>query len=401
MPALAVFLVAMSAGPAGGTEEGASRFDLLRRTKGTVIVHVAPRKRAYWRARVHKGAVLRLARTEHRRGCPEGWMEREGGGFVCAAGLGKTDADTPAPAPRDRPGVLEGAAAWVVERGGARMYRREKDIDRHTVYQRLLRESFLMVTRSLTRYGTDYHRTREGLWVTSANTRQLPPPIRTLRVEVGEGSRPPLGIAIEEGVEVLSKPEEGSPVITTLDRWSRIDSGEGGVDLEVEDGWVRLPSGGFALDDLVARVRQPEAPKRLDDGERWIAVDLREQMLLAFEGERLVMAVPCSTGKKGNTRPGSYRVQWKRRMQTMRLRGGHLRVEDVQWVMYYDRRRSIAIHSAYWHSGFGKPLSHGCVNLPTDDARWLYEWALPLSLPEDSENFQSPAARGTRVVVFR
>jgi hypothetical protein len=46
-------------------------------------------------------------------------------------------------------------------------------------------------------------------------------------------------------------------------------------------------------------------------------------------------------------------------------------------------------------------MSHGCVNLPTEDARWLYEWSLPHSMPEDSESFQSEENPGTRVVVFR
>ncbi len=84
----------------------------------------------------------------------------------------------------------------------------------------------------------------------------------------------------------------------------------------------------------------------------------------------------------------------------MRLKRGHVRVEDVQWVMYYDQRRSIAIHSAYWHSRFGHRMSHGCVNMPDDDARWLFEWADPVITAEDSEAFPTHANPGTRVVVF-
>ena len=68
--------------------------------------------------------------------------------------------------------------------------------------------------------------------------------------------------------------------------------------------------------------------------------------------------------------------------------------------MYYQRRRSIAIHAAHWHDDFGTPVSHGCVNLTPDDARWLYEWALPYSRPEDSESFATARYRGTRILVF-
>jgi lipoprotein-anchoring transpeptidase ErfK/SrfK len=33
------------------------------------------------------------------------------------------------------------------------------------------------------------------------------------------------------------------------------------------------------------------------------------------------------------------------------------------------------IHGAYWHNSFGTPYSHGCVNLPSDQAKKLYDWA--------------------------
>jgi hypothetical protein len=50
-------------------------------------------------------------------------------------------------------------------------------------------------------------------------------------------------------------------------------------------------------------------------------------------------------------------------------------VADVPWTMYYDR--DFALHTAYWHDGFGSPRSHGCVNLSPRDARLLYHWSSP------------------------
>ena len=132
----------------------------------------------------------------------------------------------------------------------------------------------------------------------------------------------------------------------------------------------------------------------------WLSVDLKEQLFYAYKGEQLVRVVPCSTGKRGNTAPGRFRLQWKVRKQTMRLRQGEFRVENVDWVMYYDRDHGIAIHTAYWHQNFGQPVSHGCINLPHEDARWVYEWSHPLVLPEDSETFPVPGEPGSRVVVF-
>jgi lipoprotein-anchoring transpeptidase ErfK/SrfK len=74
-------------------------------------------------------------------------------------------------------------------------------------------------------------------------------------------------------------------------------------------------------------------------------------------------------------------------------------VDDVPWVMYYIPERGFALHTA-WHSNFGHKASHGCVNLPRDDAKWLYEWVSPVSLPFHSENLSSHHEKGTRVIVF-
>jgi lipoprotein-anchoring transpeptidase ErfK/SrfK len=42
--------------------------------------------------------------------------------------------------------------------------------------------------------------------------------------------------------------------------------------------------------------------------------------------------------------------------------------------MYFDEHGD-ALHGTYWHSNFGTPMSHGCVNLPMDIAAWMYGWA--------------------------
>jgi lipoprotein-anchoring transpeptidase ErfK/SrfK len=37
--------------------------------------------------------------------------------------------------------------------------------------------------------------------------------------------------------------------------------------------------------------------------------------------------------------------------------------------------KSYGIHGTYWHHNFGHPMSHGCVNMYTPDAEWMYYWA--------------------------
>ena len=46
----------------------------------------------------------------------------------------------------------------------------------------------------------------------------------------------------------------------------------------------------------------------------------------------------------------------------------------VPWNLYFTEYGAV-IHGAYWHDNFGQPSSHGCVNLPIDEARKLYLWA--------------------------
>ena len=54
-------------------------------------------------------------------------------------------------------------------------------------------------------------------------------------------------------------------------------------------------------------------------------------------------------------------------------------VQDVPWVQYI--HRNIALHASFWHSSYGTPKSHGCINLSPEDARWLFNWSHP-KLPD-------------------
>jgi len=106
--------------------------------------------------------------------------------------------------------------------------------------------------------------------------------------------------------------------------------------------------------------------------ERWIDVDLTNQKLVAYEGDTPVYWVTVSTGLPGTpTVLGQYRIYVKYPAQTMSGPGYYL--PDVPYVMYF--YQGYGIHGTYWHHNFGHPMSHGCVNTPTPDAQWLYNWA--------------------------
>jgi hypothetical protein len=391
---------AVVAEPADGGMDDRERFGRLMRTRAVTPVHRRPHVRSRLIARIYPGAVLRLAERGRGRGCPGAWMERAGGGYICSRKLRATSEQAPAPAERDRPDILGGVEIYRVVEGGARLYRKKRHIWQGRTQIFLIRGAVLSVVETFRRFGGEFHRTREGWFAEAANTEKLPPPTPSLAVESSLGGEPPDAIAIEPRVPVVARCErERSEPLRALERWSVVELDED-AENDAPQGMLAVAGGGLVSDEHVARYREPALPEDLAEDERWIAVDLSEQLLHAREGRRTLRVVPCSTGREGNTRPGEYRVEWKRRLQTMRPRGGHLRVEDVQYVMYYERRRSIAIHAAHWHDEFGHPVSHGCVNLPLADARWLYEWSAPRSLPEDSESFPTPGNPGTRVVVF-
>jgi LysM repeat protein len=111
-------------------------------------------------------------------------------------------------------------------------------------------------------------------------------------------------------------------------------------------------------------------------GPKWVDVDLTTQTMVAYEGETTVYTARVSSGTWDHpTVLGTYRVYAK--YVTTRMRGGEgaekYDIPDVPYTMYF--YADYALHGAYWHNNFGNPMSHGCVNLPVDVAKWMYDWA--------------------------
>lgn len=122
-------------------------------------------------------------------------------------------------------------------------------------------------------------------------------------------------------------------------------------------------------------IYDPEiAPARIGNMRtgKWIEVILSEQRLVAWEGDRMVMTTLVSTGTQDTpTVKGTFRIY--RKVDVQRMTGRDYDLPNVPYVMYF--KDGYAIHGAYWHDNFGQPMSHGCVNIPTGKAAWLYAWA--------------------------
>ena len=142
--------------------------------------------------------------------------------------------------------------------------------------------------------------------------------------------------------------------------------------------------GGLSLRRADVRLATKIAPPaEIEPGERWIHVDLDEQVLVAYEGEEPRYVTLVASGKPGwETPTGLHRIANKLAVFTMKgddPQEGYYEVEDVPWTMFYDG--GYALHGAYWHDAFGSPRSHGCTNLSPADARYVYAFTSP-DVPE-------------------
>lgn len=105
---------------------------------------------------------------------------------------------------------------------------------------------------------------------------------------------------------------------------------------------------------------------------RWIDVDLTHQAVYAYEGDTVVNSFIVSTGTwLYPTVVGQYKIYVKIRSGNMSGPGYFL--PNVPYIMYF--YKGYGLHGTYWHHNFGTPMSHGCVNLRTSDAEWLFNWA--------------------------
>lgn len=115
-----------------------------------------------------------------------------------------------------------------------------------------------------------------------------------------------------------------------------------------------------------------DVPEQISGLDRWVEVNLSQQMVYAYEGEELVNSFLVSTGTwQYPTVTGEYRIYAKYRYADMAGPGYYL--PNVPYTMYFFK--GYALHGTYWHNSFGTPMSHGCINLTIADAAWLYEWA--------------------------
>jgi lipoprotein-anchoring transpeptidase ErfK/SrfK len=116
----------------------------------------------------------------------------------------------------------------------------------------------------------------------------------------------------------------------------------------------------------------PSSPPSVGSGEKWIDIDLSSQQLFAYEGQTVVRSFVVSTGTWQYPTPVGRFYVWIK-LRTTDMSGPGYYLPDVPYTMYF--YKGYGIHGTYWHDNFGTPMSHGCVNMRTDEAGWLFDWA--------------------------
>ena len=195
---------------------------------------------------------------------------------------------------------------------------------------------------------------------------------------------------------------------------------------DLGNAWYRVydelppPTHQWVLASDVRRITREElAPIRPFAGAKRIEVDLGQQRIDCYEGDRLVFSTLCASGigirvledgteEDLRTPEGNHCVLLKQVSRHMSNRpedpnepqpADFFDLPGVPWNTFFDMS-GTAIHGTYWHNDFGVRRSHGCLNVSTDAARWIYRWTHPIGGAED-DFIQSNCHVGTPIHIFR
>lgn len=118
-----------------------------------------------------------------------------------------------------------------------------------------------------------------------------------------------------------------------------------------------------------------------DAFEKLIEVNVSTKQLYAYEKGKMVKSFPISAGAPKTPTPiGQFKIFSKFAVQDMKgfnADGTKYFQPNVRWISYF-LPGGFGIHGNYWRptSWFGNiNSSHGCVSLPNDQAKWVYDFA--------------------------
>ena len=165
------------------------------------------------------------------------------------------------------------------------------------------------------------------------------------------------------------------------------------------------------LPEFLAEAEEPQEETTVlgdQDAPKRIEVDLTNQRVYAYEGDELVYNYLVSTGKWGRTPTGKFRIWVKLRYGKMsggsRALGTYYYLPNIPYIMYFSgdgvsAAAGYSLHGTYWHNNFGHVMSHGCVNMKTEEVKNLYYWARP-ELQGKQSVYASANNPGTPIIIY-
>jgi lipoprotein-anchoring transpeptidase ErfK/SrfK len=367
-------------------------------------LYLRPNPRAARRGSAEMGARLPLYAAKRGAGCRGYWLMVGPLAWVCQDRV-RLSSD-PAVAVRRTPLSMPEGLPYryhFVGRNGALGYRTLSMAEEVAPDAELEPGFSIAVVHVAKRGGDPFAFTTKNLWVP---LRDLGP-ARALPFQGAEIADGKLNQAwvFADRAEVFDKPGGTRSKSEVRPQWERLevlDTVE-----KKERRWFRIGDGRWVSDRDVRAPTSAPIPGDAAAGERWIDVDIANQVLTAYEGERPVFATLVSTGKgKGKsilaTPVGSHRIWVKLLSSDMdnlenEEASRYYAIQDVPWVMYFEK--GYGLHGTFWHRSFGRIRSHGCVNLSPLDAQRLFNWTGPTLPAGWTAALPSPYDRGTLIRV--
>jgi len=143
-----------------------------------------------------------------------------------------------------------------------------------------------------------------------------------------------------------------------------------------------------------------------------IEVSLKTQFLTAFEADQPVFSTKISSGYGGQAVPVGTQTPRGRFHITSKTPSKHMGsiqasgapdtyiLPGVPWTMFFIFETGVAFHGTFWHNNFGVPMSHGCINMANEDAKWLFRWVTPtFGLPINKRSDWDSRGYGTQLVI--
>jgi hypothetical protein len=279
---------------------------------------------------------------------------------------------------------------------GTRAYAHPSDHFANDYIEAFGRGFGIVVTGEQVYQGVEFVRTRRHLWVERDS-------VRFVNGSLFKGAVLDLGAPLDVAwvarrpAKIYDRPR--GRVEQRLERHVRVQ-----IDT-IQGAWAKLREGGWMRTADLARPQVVPPPEGVGANDRWIDVDITQQVLVAYEGRTPRFATLVSSGRnsKASETPLGVFELWVKLdytdMDDIERTDipQNYSIQDVPWVQFF--KGAYGFHAAFWHNDFGRRRSHGCINLSPTDARYLFQFTEPVLPPGWNAILSIPEDRATVVQV--